>query len=447
MQLTLKDNTANQYTDSDVNGCEEELFYLSSKTIAELKNEKGINLLIFPHSFYECADEVGKQRLFTLDCSYRDNKPAIDIIRTGNIMGFVGFNNIEISITSRFASGENGDFFLQYMLQKVMYINLFNLKCGMNHSKDAFELLVFMFPEFLKRAMKKGVYRQYVRHTYNDSNVRGPIDTTRHLRCNVPFNYRIAYSAREFDANNSMMQLIRHTIEYISRKQFGRQILRSDRNVYESVRHIIDLTPTYNIRHREQVLRENLRQVNHPYFTEYAALQKLCLQILRHDKVRYEESKNKMYGILFDGAWLWEEYLNTFLCPLLKHPRNKTKEGGMMLYKSFSRKYYPDFYSNYIVLDAKYKDYKEWKTVKNRDVFQIIAYMHLNKLSKGGFIVPRIKSKNIETRVLNNKDSVDERIYLFGMEVDSNAKIYKEYCENMAKQEEELYWQIKQTLS
>jgi len=36
--------------------------------------------------------------------------------------------------------------------------------------------------------------------------------------------------------------------------------------------------------------------------------------ILRHDGLKYEGDNGNVYGILFDGAWLWEEYLNTLLC-------------------------------------------------------------------------------------------------------------------------------------
>ena len=277
--LELTDNT-NHNNSLEWDGCEGELLYLSSQTIANLKDSKGGNVLVFPHSFRDCDDDVGKQRVFTLDCRYKDGQHVINSISTGNLMGFIGVNGVEISISSRFSSGSKEDFFLQYMLQKVMSVNVFNLKYGMNRETDAFDLLAFMFPEFLKRAMRQGVFRKYVRHAYNDANVRGPIDVARHLRRNVPFNYRIAYTTREFDADNSVIQLIRHTIEYISGKKYGHHILHSDRDTDELVRQIIALTPTYNIRYREQVIKENLRPVNHPYYTEYTSLQKLikCME-------------------------------------------------------------------------------------------------------------------------------------------------------------------------
>ena len=50
-----------------------------------------------------------------------------DKIFTHNIMDFVGCNDSELTIFSRFYSGEN-DYFLHYMLQRVFSINMFDLR-------------------------------------------------------------------------------------------------------------------------------------------------------------------------------------------------------------------------------------------------------------------------------------------------------------------------------
>ena len=91
------------------------------------------------------------------------------------------------------------------------------------------------------------------------------------------------------------------------------------------------------------MIAENLKPIIHPYYTAYKPLQNLCLSILRHKKIGYGNSKNKAYGILFDGAWLWEEYLATILVPAgFKHPRNKAADGAIKVYDGNPR--YPDFY-------------------------------------------------------------------------------------------------------
>ena len=67
--------------------------------------------------------------------------------------------------------------------------------------------------------MRKGIYKIYVRNEYNDSNVKGTIDINRHIKMNTPFLGNISYSQREFSYENYVIQLIRHTIEFIKRKK------------------------------------------------------------------------------------------------------------------------------------------------------------------------------------------------------------------------------------
>ena len=65
-----------------------------------------------------------------------------------------------------------------------------------------------------------------------------------------------------------------------------------------------------------------MRDIAHPYYTEYTMLQKICLKILRHENIIFGNKKDKIYGLVFDGAWLWEEYLNTILHEIFIHPEN-----------------------------------------------------------------------------------------------------------------------------
>ena len=74
--------------------------------------------------------------------------------------------------------------------------------------------------------MRKGIFRQYRRFEYNNANIKGNIDIARHIKLNTPFTGKVAYSTREFTQDNELMQLVRHTIEFIrlSTKN-GRRIL------------------------------------------------------------------------------------------------------------------------------------------------------------------------------------------------------------------------------
>lgn len=60
--------------------------------------------------------------------------------------------------------------------------------------------------------MRKGLFRQYIRHRYNDGNVKGSIDIARHIVKNTPFTGSVAYSQREFSYHDSLMVMPRDDI-------------------------------------------------------------------------------------------------------------------------------------------------------------------------------------------------------------------------------------------
>lgn len=51
------------------------------------------------------------------------------------------------------------------------------------------------------------------------------IDIARDIKKNTPFIGNIAYSQREFSYDNSLMDLVRHTIEFIKQKPYGNKLL------------------------------------------------------------------------------------------------------------------------------------------------------------------------------------------------------------------------------
>lgn len=341
-------------------------------------NKREKNLLIFPHSLGANEDDIGSQTLFEI---------AGEKLKTGNAMGFFCIDGVQIAIHSRFDDSEK-QYFLHYMLQKVFGINILNLKNHMG-SDELWEFLIYVFPYCLLRALRQGLFQAYRQYECNDSKVKGAIDIARHLKLNLPFAGKIAYRMREYSADNPVMQLIRHTMEFIKLDKRRAVILSSDEEIKNAVYLITEATPSYNAQDRNKVIFQNLRGANHPYFTEYTFLRNLCLKILRHDKVSTGNDDKHIRGIVFDGAWLWEEYLATLLKPLdFEHPENKTGKGARYPFKGDKRTgpMFPDFIGKNAVLDAKYKRLDS--TIAREDRFQMISYMHVLNLTKGFLLYP-----------------------------------------------------------
>lgn len=408
-----------------------DLLSIGNKSIRQLCDENE-HLLVFPLSIDDTDDRIGDSTIIDI---YAENENFVRI-KSGNIMGFVGRKNQQLKIYSRF-DNQKHDFFLHYMLQKVFSFNIFNL--DFTSSEDnVFEFLVYMFPAMLKIAMRQGVYKEYRRFRHNDANVRGTIDISRHIRENIPFRGNVAYNTREFSFDNSITELIRHTIEYIKTIPSGDIILSSDKTVEDCIKKIVSYTPSYSHTERIKIIQDNLLPCNHPFYKEYTALQKLCVQILRQEEIKYGTDDDRIYGILFDGAWLWEEYLNTLLCEKgFIHPENKLGTGSIYLFEHGGQRF-PDFWKQDIVLDAKYKKLAingNRLDIERDDVHQIMAYMYRLKAPKGGIICPYVGDDNKVISQNMHKDSYLGSLSLYALAIPKNCILYEDFVKRIVDNE------------
>lgn len=407
--------------------------------------EKNQNLLVFPYEIDKSYGAISELPIFEM-CGCLENLSEVKI-KTGNLMGFFGVGSgggaVQLEILSRFSKSEN-DFFLHYMLGKVFCENLFSLNYDAS-SGNVFDLLCFMFPLVLKNAVRQGIFKTYRTFERNDANVKGSVNLSRHIRQNIPFGGKIAYNERTQVFDNPLTELVRHAIEFIRTKPFGKSILNSDSETKSAVSQIVELTQNYSFHERHKIISENAKPVSHLFFTKWKSLQKICLAILNHSKINYHSGEKSVCGLLFDGAWLWEEYLNTILRPLdFVHPENKKHKGGLKMFancddeltfdKDF-RQIYPDFYKKgEYVLDAKYK--RLLNGVGREDLYQVVAYMHTMKIARGGFIFPDDGTDfHKKTYCLaNNTGTLD----IIGMKIPQNAESLQEFCELMKAEEEKL---------
>ena len=391
---------------------------LLDRTLDNLSIEDSI--FIFPNDLKNSSDLERDQKIF---------ETFNQEIKTGNVIGFLGCGQERLTISSRF-SDEYNDHFLHYLLQKVLNINLTSLDVGLSPEDKLYQLLVYLFPKYLQAALRKGLYKEYQRFFHNDSHVKGVLDVGNHLKKNLPFTGNIAYTTREFTYDNPLMQLIRHTIEYIkTQKSFG-ALLDSNR---ENIAEIIRVSPSYKLTDRAKIIRMNkIKPIRHAYFREYRKLQELCLMILSREKHGLGYQEQKIHGMLFDVAWLWEEYVHTLLPKGFIHPRNKDKTNGISVFSVGKRKVYPDFYDRErkIVLDAKYKklEFTE-KGINREDLFQLISYSYILKAEKAGLIFPSMEqSVNSE---IGKVVGYGAQLKKWSIQIPQNASSYSAFCKMM----------------
>lgn len=428
--LKIKDNNLNKKVDfSEIRTVTGKI---ADKTLEQLERE---GVFVFPEIVKDAEDITRDQIIL---------QSVNDSYRSGNVMGFLGCGDERLIIESRFRSGSQ-DYFFQYLLDQVLeFPNIVDLNVDADQNNRLFNFLLFLFPYYLKTSIRKGLYKNYIQHCYNDGNVKGTIDIARHITKNTPFIGNIAYSQREFSYDNYLMELVRHTIEYIKRKPYGNNLLTK---VKDEVKLVIEATTDYETYDRQRIIDINKKNpIRHAYFREYLALQRLCILILQHQKHQIGSGSRQIYGILFDGAWLWEEYVNSLIEDFFYHPMNKGGKGAQRLFGGNVGLIYPDFISRdkdaRIIADAKYKPIDN---IGNKDYLQVLAYMFRFDAKKGYYLYPEAESTD-DLQLWMNKGSTyeenvmprdDVSITKHGLKIPADAENYESFVLRMKNSESE----------
>ena len=240
---------------------------------------------------------------------------------------------------------------------------------------------------------------------------------------------------------------------------------------------VTEVTHTYRLSDRRRIIEKNKKNpIRHAYFKEYRFLQNLCILILQNTFSCFRNASDQVYGILFDTAWLWEEYLNTIIgkdntkCAKgFYHLRNKgsrigNAEGCQYLFDEKEGRIYPDFIGSCngqgIVADAKYKP-EENVGKGNSDYFQILAYMSRFEAKKGYLIFPKedadhfVQDKYVEEESLlllkgNSFDKNEEvrtgeeevRLIKLGLVIPGKCQDHDDFCGKIHRSEEEMQRRI-----
>ena len=386
-----------------------------------LQSEKDI--LVFPRALSKDYGDIGRQALFDLN---RDGDGFH--LKTGNLMGFVGAHGVQLRIRSRFA--QNRDDFLHYMLHVVfdLDIALFDWETTTGEA-GLFDLLACLFLHQLQCAYRQGVYREFVRHEYNDAHLRGTPDIARHIQRNMPFCGNVAYSLRERDASNPLMMLVRHALEIVRARSC--RVTRGE-ELRAAVHMVEQATPGYQRRDRMDVLRRNAHDVRHPYFTEYGLLQRIARMIVGGQRLNYGASQDHAYGVIFDGAWLWEQYLSKRVFgPLgFVHPDNVKGAKGISLFVDGTFCRYPDFMSKdaHAIMDAKYKRLDDACPDRN-DFHQLITYLYITQAKTGGFVYP--SHRPTACNEIGELCGYGGKLYCIGIQIPNEVDSFRAFVEIM----------------
>ena len=199
--------------------------------------------------------------------------------------------------------------------------------------------------------------------------------------------------------------------------------------------------------------------VRNGFYSDYRPLQTLCLDILQNGKSAPGSNQDQLYGVLFDCAWLWEEYVNTLISEEFYHPQNKVKQGDQhLLYNDNENNVspiYPDFIGKRIprtIADAKYKPVDR---INSGDRLRMIGYLWRFNSLPGYFIFPEKEGEDKkdgfkwyraegfnstgfnDAKEKSNESKGALAMVACGVEIPQQAENYEVFSEKMAKAEQE----------
>lgn len=371
-------------------------------------------------------------------------------------------------------------FFTQYILDRALGMNiniLQNMDPGVGSGDILEQLLAFVFAAQIERAYRKGLYRRYRTYECNDSKVKGKIDITRHIRLNPLNNGKIAYSYREYTADNDVNKMIFTAYTYLQKRHpnIMKNLEKKRKTVGECITQFRNIMQPASRQEAQKLVQRERRKITHSIYHDWEEVRKTAILILRHMGifVRDAQAEKTIHGVLINMNWVWEQYLQSILEDEIKGKgytfqpqdeknifiRNKnplhTLKTDLCIYKDEK---------SALILDAKYKN--AWSdAVQNKngnfdervreDYFQILAYMYGFRCNKAGIFCPcpDKNSSHSEYEYYEytiTKDREEEKFYLLPLYIphsqESKNNSFKSFKEAMETNEKKFKNQVKKIL-
>ena len=387
---------------------------------------------------------------------------------TQNYIGLLQIEEKNVFIGSRF--DDESFFFTQYILDRALGMNiniLQNMDPGVGSGDILEQLLAFVFAAQIERAYRKGLYRRYRTYECNDSKVKGKIDITRHIRLNPLNNGKIAYSYREYTADNDVNKMIFTAYTYLQKRHpnIMKNLEKKRKTVGECITQFRNIMQPASRQEAQKLVQRERRKITHSIYHDWEEVRKTAILILRHMGifVRDAQAEKTIHGVLINMNWVWEQYLQSILEDEIKGKgytfQPQDEKNIFIRTKNPLHPLKPDLCmykddNSARILDAKYKN--AWSdAVQNKngnfdervreDYFQILAYMYGFRCNKAGIFCPCSASNSSHSEheyyeYTITKDREKEKFYLLPLYIphsqESKNNSFKSFKEVMEKTNE-----------
>lgn len=350
-------------------------------------------------AFYNDADEEERKQQF-LDFIGSQG------IKTKKYVGTIVFKGEQLNIFPRVFKEKPGDhsadnlttkYLLNNLLKWIEYCNkldyqILNISSDIEDSEDLKELFITLYINYVKAAIKRGVYFRYVEETEDSPCIKGKLDLKDYLTVKIPngqaSTFRCTYSNFEFD--NKVNRIIKYTCKQL----YNITSVTNQRELRMILSRLDEVSDVPCSPHDCDGIRLGNMHKN------YGIIISMSKMFLLNKMSGFSIDTNETFCFLFPTELLFEGFVGGYMREVLadygwkiKLQESKMRLVERIVFKEMSSE--PKFTmrhdilarkdSTVIILDTKYKEVSRFENnphyansineeVKQADLYQMVTY-------------------------------------------------------------------------
>lgn len=352
-----------------------------------------------------------QRSVFYEDDEINSNQQFLDFlgsgaIRTKKYIGTIVFNGEQLNIYPRVFSTEKEDHETDELTQQHLLKNLvkwieycnkleypfINISSELSDTEDLKELFITLYIGYVRSAIERGIYYQYVDETKDCTSIKGKFDLKDYLMSKIPNGqadkFRCTYSNFEFD--NVVNRIIKYTCKQLMNIT-SKKNQKAIRTILTRLNEVADVRCTPNDCNGIQLSKM------HRHYGIIISMSKI---LLLNRMSNYTVGINDSFCFLFPTDLLFEGFIGGFLKEVLQDVGGKVylQESKMYLIEKITYKgetrgaafrmrhdIIAEYHGKVFVMDTKYKEISRFEgnsdyvkaisnDVNQSDLYQVLEY-------------------------------------------------------------------------
>lgn len=374
-----------------------------------------------------------QRSVFYEDGEIKSRQQFIDFIgskgiKTKKYIGSIVFKGEQLNIYPRVFSTEKDDHDTDDLSQKHMLLNLvkwieycnklnypfISISSELNDSEDLKELFITLYIGYVRSALERGLYYQYIEETDDCRSIKGKFNLKDYLASKIPYGnadkFRCTYSKFEFD--NRVNRIIKYTCKQLL-SITSKKNQKAIRSILTRLNEVTDIPCKPNDCNNVRLSKMN---------RHYGIIISMSKMFLLNKMSNYSIDTNESFCFLFPTELLFEGFIGGFMKEVLRDMGGKVRlqESRMSLVEkiiyrgetsgaAFTMRHdiLVEYKDKVFVLDTKYKemtrfednpDYKDsiGNEVKQGDMYQVLEYARKRNIGDVYLLYPMYRFEEKE---------------------------------------------------